>query len=73
MVVGVLRVLEGGRAYTSAELSRRFGLSGRDLENVLDHLMEHGCLRPIVVCRPHGRGGAVRLAERFEHHLLWEV
>ena len=73
MVVGVRASLEGGKAYTSEELSRRFGLHGRALEDVLDHLMEKDCLRPVVFHRPRTHGGAVRLAGRFERHLVWQA
>ena len=73
MVVGVRASLEGGKAYTSEELSRRFGLHGRALEDVLDHLVEKDCLKPVVFHRPRTRGGAVRLAGRFERHLIWQA
>lgn len=73
MVVGIRKSLEEGKVYSLEELSRRFGLRGQALERMVDHLMERGSLKPIVLDRPRICGAPVRLAGRFDYQLGWEA
>lgn len=75
MVAGVRKSLEGGKVYTSDDLSRRFGLRGREFERVLDHLMAQGCVKPVAFdrARAHSQGTPVRVNARFDHQLSWEA
>jgi ribosomal protein S25 len=73
MVVGVRKSLEEGRTYAFDDLAKRFGMSGAAFERVLDHLVEQGCLKPVIFDCRGGKGSAVRLAAHRESLLRWEA
>lgn len=73
MVVGVCKSLEEGRTYSYADLSERFGLRKAEFEQVLDYLIDRGCLKPKLFEPAHLDGATVMTCVPFERHARWEA
>lgn len=73
MVVGVRRSLEEGKVYSHDELAQRFGLAGSALDRVLDHLLEHGRVKPVALAQVWQGGACTLRCASYERELLWQA
>lgn len=73
MVVGVCKSLEEGRTYSYADLGERFGLRKAELEQILDYLIDRGCLKPKLFESVCLDGATIVTCIPFEHRVRWEA
>ena len=67
MVVGVCKSLEEGRTYSYADLSERFGLRKAEFAQILDYLIDRGCLKPKLFESVCPDGATVVACTPLEH------